>query len=290
MKRLIGRGKLWIWMLAVLGCAGISTAAELPPDENAAAAAIDASPRHSEFVELEAPETGRKIHTLVVYPERKDAAPIVIVIHEIFGLTDWVKGVADQLAKEGFIAIAPDFITGKGPNGGNSDSLERPTSAVPLVSALTAEEIEGTLRAATDYAKTLPSGNGQVGAVGYCWGGRTVLGFASTTPGIGAAVSYYGPAPAEEKVAQVQAPILAFYGESDNRVTASAAPVAAAMAAAGKSFEHHIYAGAGHGFLRQQDGMEGANLAASREAWPRTLEFFRTHLSGAAAPAAEAQP
>lgn len=252
---------------------------ELPPDEAHAPAALDASPRHQEFVELEDPGTGKTFHTFVVYPERSDAAPVVIVIHEIFGLTEWVKGVADQLAKEGFIAVAPDFITGKGPNGGNSDSLTSVRQAVPLVSSLTAEEIDGALRAAVKFGQDLPASNHHIGAVGYCWGGRTSFNFAARTPGIEAAVVYYGTTPNDpERVQEILAPVLGLYGGEDARTTMTAEPGKKLMDAAGKSFEYHVYDGAGHGFLRQQDGMDGANLKASQDAWPRTLAFLREYI------------
>ncbi len=279
MKRIVRTGKIIVGaFIATLLYGNVQAEVALPPAETSAAAALEASPRHSEYIELEDPTLDRTIHTFVVYPERKDAAPVAIVIHEIFGLTDWVKGVADQLAAEGFIAIAPDFITGKGPGGGNSDSLPSATSAVPLVSGLTAEEIEGTLSAAVEYALSIPSGNKKVGAVGYCWGGRTVFNFAASTPGIEAAVVYYGTSPAEENVESITAPVLGLYGEADARVTSTVEPGKEMMQAAGKSFDPHIYEGAGHGFLRQQDGHDGANLRASQDAWPRTLEFFRSHL------------
>jgi carboxymethylenebutenolidase len=250
----------------------------LPPDADGAAAALAASPRHTEYVELEAPGLDQKIHAFVAYPERSDPAPVVIVIHEIYGLTDWIKGVADQLAAEGFIAVAPDFISGKAPGGGNTDSLASPTAAVPLVSGLTADEIEGTLRAAAQYGANLDAGNGHVGAVGFCWGGRTVFGFAVQIPAVRAGVVYYGNSPSADRIALVGAPVLGLYGENDARVNVTIEPGREAMEAEGKSFEAHIYDGAGHGFLRQQDGHDGANLEASRAAWPRTLEFLRDHL------------
>lgn len=279
MQSSLAKWALTAWLvLAMSPAAKAQTEVELPPAEDGAAAALQASPRHMEYVELEDPALERMIHTFVVYPERKDPAPIVIVIHEIFGLTEWVKGVADQLAEEGFIAVAPDFISGKAPGGGNTDALESPTAAIPLVSGLTAEEIEGALRAAVDYAKKLPAGNNNVGAVGFCWGGRTVFNFAAATPGIDAAVVYYGSSPSEDRIEQITAPVLGLYGGDDARVTSTVQPGQAMMNAAGKDFDPHIYDGAGHGFLRQQEGHEGANRKASEDAWPRTLAFFRAHL------------
>lgn len=277
--------------LGLILMAGLARAqGELPASDKTAGETLASSPRHSEYVELADAVSGRKIQNFVVYPERKDRAPVVIVIHEIYGLTEWVKAVADRLAADGFIAIAPDFISGKGPGGGNSDALASPTAAVPLVSGLSSEEIDGTLRAAVAYAQGLPAGNGKVGAVGYCWGGRTVFNFAVQTPGVGAGVVYYGTSPAADRVAPIQAPVLGLYGENDERVNATIEPGRALLTAAGKSFQSHIYPGAGHGFLRQQDGMEGANLKASQDAWPRTLAFLRAHLAAGEAPEAATQP
>lgn len=272
---------LGLMMTLVVGWESMARAQSetaLPPAESEAVAALQASPRHMEYMELSDPALERSIHTLVVYPERKDPAPVVIVIHEIYGLTDWIKSVADQFAAEGFIAIAPDFISEKGPDGGHSDSLSSPHAAIPLVSGLTAREIEGTLRAAVEFGKAIPAGNHKVGAVGFCWGGRTVFNFAAATPGIEAAVVYYGASPSEDRIDAISAPVLGLYGEDDARVTSTVGPGEAMMTAAGKEFVPHIYDGAGHGFLRQQDGHEGANLKASKDAWPRTLAFFRSRL------------
>lgn len=251
---------------------------DLPPDEEGASARLNASPRHGEWVDYDAGE-GDMVRAWVVYPERADKAPVVIVIHEIYALTDWIRGVADQLAAEGFIAMAPDLISGKGPDGGGSESVDR-DGAVALIRALDPQEVTRRLKAAAAYATALPAATAEVGIVGYCWGGSTSFRMATEWPSLGAAVVYYGGSPATETLSAVRAPVLGHYGGDDARVNATIPDAEAEMERLGKFYEANVYAGAGHGFLRQQSGREGANLAATETAWPRTIAFFREHLGG----------
>lgn len=249
----------------------------LPPDAEHAKEALGKSPRHPEWVDVKMPD-GSKIATFAVYPERKDKAPVVIVIHEIFGLSDWVRGVADQLAKDGFIALAPDLLSGKGPGGGGTDSLGEDVTKV--IRTLTTEDVVARLNAVRGYALTIPAASGKIGVVGYCWGGSQSFLYAVAQPGLGAAVVYYGTAPGDlSSLASIHAPVLGLYGGDDARVNATIAPAEAEMKKLGKSFTVRIYEGAGHGFLRQQTGREGANLKATEKAWPETVAFFRRHLN-----------
>jgi carboxymethylenebutenolidase len=248
----------------------------LPPDEEGAVAHLDASPRHGEWVDFDAGD-GDMVRAWVVYPERPDPAPVVIVIHEIYALTDWIRGVADQLAGEGFLAIAPDLVSGKGPGGGGSESVDR-QGAVALIRALDPEEVTRRLQGAAAYATGLPAATAEVGLVGFCWGGSTSFRVASEWPGLGAAVVFYGGSPATETLSGIQAPVLGHYGGDDARVNATIPDAQAEMARLEKFYEANLYDGAGHGFLRQQTGRDGANMAASEEAWPRTVAFFREHL------------
>ncbi|HSR43075.1 MAG TPA: dienelactone hydrolase family protein, partial [Longimicrobiales bacterium] len=206
-----------------------------------------------------------------------DPAPVVIVIHEIFGLSDWIRAVADQLAAEGFIAIAPDLISGKGPDGGGSESVDR-QGAVRLIRGLDRPEVDRRLRAAAAYATGLPAATEAVGAVGFCWGGSTTFRFATVWPELDGAVVYYGSSPDTEALARIRAPVQGHYGGDDERVNATIPDARAEMARLEKAYDPNIYEGAGHGFLRQQDGREGANLRATEQAWPRTVAFFRQHL------------
>jgi carboxymethylenebutenolidase len=255
----------------------------LPAAEETAKAALDSSPRHGEYVDVKV-GTGRPVRAWIVYPERKDKAGVVIVIHEIFGLSDWIRGVADQLAREGFIAIAPDFVSGHGPGGGGTDSAASRDDVVKLVREATPEEVVSRLNAVRDYALKLPAANGKVATIGFCWGGGTSFAYAAAQPALDAAVVYYGTSPEAPALAGVRAPVLGHYGSDDARVNATVGPAQAEMKKLGKTYEPHTYDGAGHGFLRQQYGRDGANMKATREAWPRTLSFLREHLGGARPP------
>ena len=252
--------------------------ASLPASEQQAKAALETSPRHGEYVDVKLPGGGTPIRTWVVYPERKEKAGVVIVIHEIFGLSDWIRAVADQLAKEGFIAVAPDLISGLGPNGGGTESVASRDDVVKLVRGLTPEEATKRLDAVHDWAVKLPAANGKSATIGYCWGGARSFAYAATQPALDAAVVYYGTSPEAPDLAKVKAPVLGLYGSDDARVNATVGPAEAEMKKLGKTYETHIYEGAGHGFLRNQEDREGANLKATQQAWPRTAAFLREHL------------
>jgi carboxymethylenebutenolidase len=251
--------------------------ASLPAGSNEVAARLASSPRHGEYVMI---RTGPSdsVRAWVVYPERATKAPVVVVIHEIYGLSTWVRGVADQLAADGFIAIAPDLLTGKATPVPGSDTIAADV-ATSKVRALTTSDVNRQLAAVGQYGMSLPAAEKKYGTVGFCWGGGTSFAHAvANPPGLGASVVYYGPSPATPSLASVAVPVLGLYGGNDARVGATVPPADSAMRALGKSFEPHTFAGAGHGFLRQQDGQNGANLAASRQAWPLTIAFFRKHL------------
>jgi carboxymethylenebutenolidase len=250
----------------------------LPPGELQAKAALEKSPRHGEYVDVKLPSGRTPIRTWVVYPERKDKAPVVLLIHEIYGLSDWMRGVADQLAKEGYIAVAPDLVSGLGPNGGGSDSVPTRDDVVKLVRMLTPEEATKRLQAVREYAIHLPSATGKSATIGFCWGGGTSFAYAAAQPSLNAAVVYYGTPPEPAAMGRIQAPVLGLYGGDDARVDATIPPAEAEMKKLGKSYEPHVYDGAGHGFLRAQSDRNGANLKATQQAWPRTLAFLREHL------------
>lgn len=250
----------------------------LPPSEAQAKAALEKSPRHGEYVDIKLPAGGTPVRTWIVYPERKDKAGVVILIHEIYGLSDWIRGVADQLASEGFIAVAPDLVSGFGPNGGGSDSVPGRDDVVKLVRSVTPEIATARLNAVRDYAVHLPSANGKSATVGFCWGGGQSFAYAATQPALNAAVVYYGTSPEAADLARIQAPVLGLYGGDDARVVATVGPAEAEMKKLGKTYEPHVYEGAGHGFLRAQEDRGGANLKATQSAWPRTVAFLREHL------------
>ncbi len=263
--------------ILTLGLTVVLTAAatdkpNLPPAEETARTALDSSPRHGEWVDVEG------VKTWVVYPERKDKAPVVIVIHEIFGLSDWVRSVADSLAAEGFIALAPDLLSGKGPSGGGSESVASRDDRVKLVAALDQDEVTKRLDAVRRYGLGLPAADGHSAVIGFCWGGSRSFAYAASQPGLDAAVVYYGTAPTEASAIEaIKAPVLGLYGGDDARVGATIEPTVAAMKAAGRSYEHFSYEGAGHGFLRAQSGRDGANKRAAEAAWPKTIAFLEQH-------------
>jgi carboxymethylenebutenolidase len=269
-------------MLLTLAAAGLALLAQvapptLPASQEDAKASLETSPRHGEYADVKLPGGGTPLRTWVSYPERKDKAPVVVVIQEIFGLSDWIRGVADQLAKEGFIAVAPDMISGLGPDGGGTESVASRDDVVKLVRGLPPEETASRLAAVRDYAAKIPAGNGKVGTIGFCWGGARSFEQAMQ-PGVSAAVVYYGSSPDAAGLAKVQAPVLGLYGGDDARVNATVPPAQEEMKKLGKPYEAVMYEGAGHGFLRQQEGRDGANLKASQQAWPKTLAFFREKL------------
>jgi carboxymethylenebutenolidase len=257
----------------------VAQAASIPPAEEQAKAFLEKSSRHGEYVDVRVPGSPQAIRTWVVYPERKDNAPVILVIHEIFGLSDWIRSVADQLAADGYIAVAPDLISGKGPNGGNTDSVSSRDDVVKLVRELKPEEVKASLNAVRDYALKLPAANGKSATVGFCWGGATSFAYATSQPNLNAAIVYYGLAPEIAQLGTIHAPVLGLYGEDDARVDATIDATKAEMKKLGKTYEAEIYKGAGHGFLRAQSGRDGANQKASDQAWPRMLTFLKQHTS-----------
>jgi carboxymethylenebutenolidase len=250
----------------------------LPAGFADAAARLGKSPRHGEWAMIASgPAPTDSIRLWVVYPERKTRAPVVIVIHEIFGMSTWVRAVTDQLAADGYIAIAPDLLTSK-KLAGAPDSVPV-DSAVAAIRTLNADWVQQQLDAVAKYGMSLPAALRKYGVVGFCWGGSTSFAHAvHAGAGLGASVVYYGGSPRSEQLASVSAPVLGLYGENDARVDATIPGADSAMKALGKVYEHYVFTGAGHGFLRAQDGQNGANLAAAREAWPKTIAWFRKYL------------
>src|SRR5688572_7147374 len=239
-----------------------------------ATARLNTSPRHGEWVMIGA-GSGDSVRSWVVYPERSDKAPVVVVIHEIFGLTPWIRSIVDQLAAEGFIAVAPDLLTSKRLPG-SVDEGPPQQAATAAIQTLDPRIVQRDIDAAARYAMSLPAAIPSYGVMGFCWGGTVAFQHALQTPGLGAAVVYYGSTPGGAEFATVRAPVLGLYGENDNRVNATISTAQAGMQAAGKSFEAHIFPAAHHGFLRAQS--DSANFAATGKAWPLTTAFLHRHL------------
>jgi carboxymethylenebutenolidase len=277
------------WLGLALSIAGAVTAAaqapaaKIPPGAEGAKQQLDQSTRHGEWVDVKSPakDAGGAPDTVrawISYPERSTKAPVVVVIHEIFGLTDWVRAVADQLAAEGFIAIAPDLLSGHGPGGAGTPPDQQ--AAMAMVRDLPSQEVMRRLAFVADYATALPAATKKFGSVGFCWGGGASFDFAGNDPQISAAVVYYGRSPDAATLAKIKAPVLGLYGGNDMRVDATIPDAEAALQKTGTPYTKHVYDGAGHGFLRQQDAMEGANAKAAQSAWQETVAFFKKHLEG----------
>jgi carboxymethylenebutenolidase len=211
-----------------------------------AKARLEASPRHHEYVSLK--HDNRTVQAFVVYPEVKGKAPVVILIHEIFGLSDWAKEMADELAAQGFIVVAPDLLSGFGPNGGGSSEFPSQDATIKAVSALDKDVVNADLDAAADYGKHLPAADGKIAVAGFCWGGGKSFAFATHRKDLSAAFVFYGPGPAD--VSTITAPVYGFYAGNDARIGATVPATIAAMKAAGKTYEPVTYDGAGHGFMR----------------------------------------
>ncbi len=233
---------------------------------------LNNSRRHHEWVDIEAPG-GRKVHTFVAFPETDKPATAVIVIHENRGLTDWVRGVADQLAEAGYIALAPDMLSGTGPNGGNTESFGAQDAATRGIGSLPPAQVTADLDAVFKYAKEMPAGNKVVAVGGFCWGGGQTFRYATNNPDVAAACVFYGSEPRDEKAyANIKAPVYGFYGGNDRRISGAVPGVTDKMKAAGKTYDPVVYEGAGHGFMRQGEASADANNAdrkARDQAWER---------------------
>jgi carboxymethylenebutenolidase len=226
-----------------------------------AKAKLAKSPRHKEWVKVK--NGDREVNSFIVYPEVNKKATAVVVIHEIFGMSDWVQQITDELAEAGYIAIAPDLLSGLGPNHGGTADLNStgPNAARQAVGSLPPDQVAGDLNAVADYVSKLPAANGKVVAGGFCWGGTTTFFFATRRPTLKAAFVFYGQAPNDNAqgqsytvdkaaVGKIGAPVYGFYAENDMRIDATVPPTVDAMKELKKMYDPVTYAGAGHGFMR----------------------------------------
>lgn len=240
-----------------------------------AKARLEKSPRHGEWVTVK--HGDRVVKCFITYPEVKDKATAVIVIHEIYGLSDWVRGVTDQLAEAGYIAIAPDLLSGAAPGGGGTAELGKDNVGKAIMS-LPADQITADLNSVADYVKKLPSCNGKLVVGGFCWGGSQTFRYATNTKEVKAAFPFYGTAPeSETDLVRISCPVYGFYGENDNRVDATIPRTTEAMKKAGKTYEPITYSGAGHGFMRAGEDPTGseANKKAREDAWKRLKDLLK---------------
>ncbi|MDQ3200490.1 MAG: dienelactone hydrolase family protein [Verrucomicrobiota bacterium] len=256
--------KLRAFIFALL-CAALATGTLHAQDW--AKEKLNKSPRHSEWVDLK--HDGRTVKAFVVYPEVKTKAPAVLVIHEIFGLTDWAKCLADEIAAAGYIAIAPDLLTEPGKD---TSSYPDQDAAIKAVSALKSDRVFPDLDAAADYVTKLPAANGALAVTGFCWGGGWSFGYANHNPKLKAAYVFYGPGPeSKEDAAKIKCPVYGFYAEDDARIGATIPKTTEIMKSLGKTYEPVTYAGAGHGFMRAGEAPDAkpANAKARDDAWTR---------------------
>lgn len=238
---------------------------------------LEKSPRHLEWVTVTNGQ--RQVKSFVAYPEVKSKATAVIVIHEIFGLSDWVRGVADQLAEAGYVAIAPDLLSGTAPGGGGTAELGGGDAVRKAISSLPPDQITADLNAVAAYVSKLPACSGRVVVAGFCWGGSQSFRFATNNKEIKAAYVFYGSGPENEQdLARITAPVHAFYAENDARVNATVAKSTDLMKKVGKKFEPVTYSGAGHGFMRAGEAADAseANQKAREDAWKRWKELLKS--------------
>ncbi|HLX62059.1 MAG TPA: dienelactone hydrolase family protein [Planctomycetota bacterium] len=260
-------------MRHLLSAIAILLSLSLSAADDWAKAKLDKSPRHGEWVKIK--QGNREVQAWVVYPEVKDKATAVLVIHEIFGMSDWVKLMADDLAEQGFIAIAPDLLSGMGEGGGGTDKVKDVGKAIR---DLPPDQITADLNATVDYVSKLQACNGKVVACGFCWGGGQVFRFATNNKTLKAACPFYGDFQKKpEDLAKIACPVYGFYAENDARISGSVPATTDAMKAAGKTYEPVIYPKAGHGFMRageDPNGNEG-NKKAREDGFKRLVEIIK---------------
>jgi carboxymethylenebutenolidase len=271
-----------------------------------AKAALAKSSRHGEYVSIKEP-SGRVLQAWVVYPEVRDKAPVVVMIHEIFGLSDWAREMADEVASAGYIVVEPDLLSGFGPpmtmsatdatksaapmdhmhmqDGGSAFMAMSPggTSAFPdqsavtkAVSSLDPAIVLADLDAAADYGKKQPAANGKLFVAGFCWGGGKSFAFATHRKDLSAAFVFYGPPPPADAMKNITAPVYGFYAGNDARISATIPQTAIDMKAAGKKYDPVTYDGAGHGFMRAGEAPDASaeNAAARAAGFRRLVELL----------------
>ncbi len=261
--------------IIMVGIVTIGTLNPIKVEADSVKHELEKSPRHGEWVKITSRD-GRSVNAFVVYPEVKEPATSVIVIHEIFGLTDWIRLVGDRLAAEGFVAICPDLLSGMGSNGGGTESFDGGDDVRRAIRELPAEQVKSALDATLEYVRSLPSTNEKVAVSGFCWGGAQTFRFSVDSDEIAGAFVFYGSAPPAEDIPKLSAPVYGFYGESDNRINATIDATKAAADAAKVTYEPVIYEGVGHAFLRRGMAEEAneAQKTATAAAWKRWVSLL----------------
>jgi carboxymethylenebutenolidase len=240
-----------------------------------AKARLENSPRHHEWVKVK--HGDREVNCYISYPEVKDKAPVIIVVHEIFGLTDWARGVTDQLAEAGYIAIAPDLLSGAAPGGGGTAELGGTDAATKAVAKLPPDQVTADLNAVAQYVSDLPASNGKIAVAGFCWGGGQAFRFATNNKDVKATFVFYGTPPAAADIPRINCPVYGFYAGNDARVTKTVPETVELMKQEKKSYDPVTYEGAGHGFMRAGEAPDAnaANKKARDEAWARWKDVLK---------------
>jgi carboxymethylenebutenolidase len=238
---------------------------------------LEKSPRHREYVTVK--NGDREVVCFIVYPEVKEKATAVIVIHEIFGLSDWPKLLADELAEAGYIAIAPDLLSAMAPGGGGTDKFPR-DGVMKAIRTLPPDQVTSDLNAVAKYVGALPACNGKIAVCGFCWGGGQCFRFATKNPDLKAAFVFYGASElSDADIARIACPVYGFYGENDARINATIPKSTDMMKSAGKTYDPITYAGGGHGFMRggepSNPNARPGDVKAREEAWARWKELLR---------------
>ena len=233
-----------------------------------------ADPRiQTETVEFASPKGHGKARGYLARPASASGAlPVVLVVHENRGLNPHIEDIARRLALANFIAFAPDALFPLGGYPGDEDKARE------LFGKLDQSKTQEDFVAAAGYLKGVAGGNGRLGAVGFCYGGGVVNLLATRLPDLGAAVPFYGAAPALDKAAAIKAPLLLVFADSDDRINAMWPPFEAALKVANVKFEAVKYPGTQHGF--NNDTTPRYDDASAAKAWARTLALFNATLRG----------
>lgn len=255
----------------LIGCMTMMTAYA----QDFAIAQLEKSPRHHEWVEVK--YGNRTVHCFVAFPESPVNTPAVVVIHENRGLTDWVRSFTDQLAAEGYLAIAPDLLSEFSEDKKRTSDFANSDDARTALSQLKPEQVSADLAAVQAYIVKAPSCNGKTAIIGFCWGGGQCFRAATNIPSIQAALVFYGGAPeSAEEAARIKAPVYGFYAENDQRINAGIPKIESLMKEANKPFAYEIYKGAGHAFMRIGDDPAGSaeNKQARADSWVRIRKIL----------------
>lgn len=248
-----------------------------------AKAKVEQSPRHREWVTVK--HGDRSVETFVVYPEAKEKRPVVLLIHEIFGASDWFEEMADDVAAAGYVAVAPDLLSGMGPNGGRTNSFAGQSDVTAAIGKLDPDQITADLNAAADWGLKQPASNGKLYVAGFCWGGSQTFRYATNRPDLLAAFVFYGTPPPKDAIARIKCPVHGFYAGLDMRVDGTIPQATADMKEEGKTYEPVTYDGAGHGFMRAGEAPSAppnvraeayqANVKARQDAWTRWMGLMK---------------